>query len=902
MQSGSPTALVLLIGLCGLPATVAQVTAQEPSTALEAVRIDVPIRVDGRLDEAIWSQVPYASGFVQKEPIEGAPAVNDTRVWVLYDDEALYVGAIMFDDEPERIAQDLARRDSQYQGRADYFEILLDTNLDQRTGYRFRTTAADVQTDRYLYDDGEEDAAWDAVWASEVTITDQGWVAEFRIPLSQVRYETSSESQSWGVNFGRRRAADNELTRLVLESKLRPGRVSQFGRMGGLLLPTAPARVEVRPYILSSLHRGPSEDADPYFDGSSVTGRAGVDLRYGIGTSFTLDATFNPDFGQVELDPAVINLTAFETFLDERRPFFVEDARVFDFSLSGGRNSLFYSRRLGRSPTGRPPSGADFFDTPANTSILGAAKLTGRTPSGLSVGALAAVTAEETGRAFDLESGSETEYFAEPRTAYGVLRLQQDLRESQTAVGGIVTMLDRAPAPNTFRELTSSAFNGGIDFEHTWGNREWALWGFLAASHVRGSQEALQRIQLAPNHYRQRPDINWSSLDSTATSMTGSEWRLQFERRSGAWTGAVWAAQVTSGFEINDFGFSQTPERLDGGMRVGYQNVTPGDLFRFYSVSVFTFHNWSHEALRDTWSWPSWGNAHTAGRVALNGNGQLTNFWRVNGSIGYRPETMSRTLTRGGPRMVAPGEVSVNVGFQTDNRARIHLSPRVDLAWGGKDNGTNKVFGLEITAQPSPKLQLSLEPRYQRYSTGSQYVTSTSALAYEPTFGRRYVFADLERTSLSMLTRLNWTFTTDLSLELFAQPLLASGDYVTYKQLLESESFAFDEFSEGTHLGDACITGRTCLNESGTRFVDFDQDGQSDLSFSDRDFNIRSLRANAVLRWEYIPGSTIFFVWQRRQSDQARVGNFDFSRDLSALFDATADNVFILKANIWISR
>ncbi|NNM31625.1 MAG: carbohydrate binding family 9 domain-containing protein, partial [Gemmatimonadetes bacterium] len=259
-------------------------TPRPTVNAMEAVRVLEPPQIDGILSEQIWRDAPYTDHFIQKEPVEGAPARNDTRVWIAYDDQALYVAAINFDEDPARIARDLVRRDSEYRGRADYFEVLLDPNLDQRTGYRFRTTAGNVQTDRYLFDDGGEDAAWDAVWESAVTVDDRGWIAEFRIPFSQMRYETSDDPQTWGIQIGRRRAADNELTRFSLESKLRPGRVSQFGRLTGLHLIRSPARLELRPFVLSSLQQGPAEAGDPFFDGTDQGGQIGLDMRYGVGT------------------------------------------------------------------------------------------------------------------------------------------------------------------------------------------------------------------------------------------------------------------------------------------------------------------------------------------------------------------------------------------------------------------------------------------------------------------------------------------------------------------------------------------------------------------------------------------------------------------------------------------
>ena len=911
----STGSIALVLGVLGLPAPLwgqeidrsgSDVARSAALPSMRAHRLDGSIRVDGQLDEEAWQTATSYSGFVQKEPVEAAPAINDSEVWVLYDDEAVYIGARLFDEDPSTIAANMVRRDAEYNGQFDYFEFMVDPNLDGRTGYRFRISPANVQTDRYLFDDDGEDANWDGVWSSAASVTHDGWVVEMRIPLSQIRYEARPGDQTWGINFGRRRAADNELTRFALESALVPGRVSQFGRLEGVQISGAPRRLEMRPYVLSRAASRPEALENPFVDGSEFGSQMGVDLRYGIGSNFTLDATINPDFGQVEADPAVINLSAFETFFDERRPFFVEDARIFDFSLSGGQNKLFYSRRIGREPQGRPPPGADAVDVPSAANIWGAAKLTGRTPGGLSVGAMAALTGEEAGEAYFQPTNEFRDFAAEPRVGYGVVRLQQDWNGGQSRVGGIATVLRRGlPSDGTFDNLTSTAWNAGLDFEHNWSERRWALWGFFAGSHIRGDSTAITAIQRSSNHYFQRPDLRWASFDPTRESMTGADWRLQFEKRRGQWTGAVWAAQVTSGFEINDLGFSRNRERLDGGVRVGYQVVDPGERFRSWSVNAFTFQNWSHEALRDALSWNSWHEAHTSGTFSINGRGQLHNFWNVEVSANYRPDNVSRTATRGGPRMDDPGSWGGEVGFQTDNRRMVTFRPSVQFERGRRGSGNSIEARATVTVQPSSRVQIELAPRYDGSSTGAQYVASTSATPYAPTFGTRYLFADLERNSVSMVTRLNWTFSPSLTLQLYAQPLISSGDYTSYKQLAEPGTFEFLRFEEGDLIsgvaGFTCAGGRTCEDAEHTRYVDFEGDGIIDYQLRDRDFSVRSLIANTVLRWEYRPGSTIFFVWQRRQAGTAPFGDFDLGRDLGDLWGFAAENTFIVKMNLWLS-
>ncbi len=874
-----------------------------PRPAAEAVERSGEIVVDGVLDDAAWGDAPIASGFVQQQPVEGRPAEQDTEVRVVFDDEAIYVGLRMHDAHPDSIARQLYRRDDR--GQADFVEIGFDPNLDQRTGYVFTVSAANVQRDRYLYDDERDDAAWDAVWTSAVTIDDRGWTAELRIPLSQIRYDAGAGEQVWGFNVHRSRLASKEETFLALVSRLRQGTVSQFGRLEGIRVPHGSRRLEMLPYVVSSLHSGPTDAGNPFFDGTATNARVGLDLSYGLGAAFTLDATINPDFGQVEADPAVINLSAYETFFEERRPFFVQNARVFDFSLSGGRNKLFYSRRIGRSPHHGAPDGTLFEDVPDNATILGAAKLAGRTSSGLSVGALAAVTGAEHGRALFEDSGAIGKFLVEPRTEYGVLSLQQDFRDGQSHVGGIVTALSRElPADGSFADLPSSAFNAGVNFEHQWKDREWALWGFFAGSLVRGSPEAITGIQESSNHYFQRPDATRFSLDPTATSISGAEWRLQFERRSGLhWTGSVWAAEVTKGFEINDLGFSGSAERMDGGFRFGYREIQPGSVFRSYNVNFSTFHNISHEALDHAGSLRSWQDAYLRGNVSLEARGELLNYWSGNVQLQYSPDAMSRTQTRGGPIMRTPGNTQVELRLNGDRRRTVSWGGNVQLQRDNFGGGHSVEASTELNVRPSARLELSVRPRWERQSTSDQYVEQTGDVGFAPTYGTRYLFADLERRTFSMETRLDWTFTPHLSLQLFAQPLLSSGNFVTYKQLVRPGTFDFRVFRPGsaatTDAGVHCSGGDICLLD-GEQHVDFDGDGVADFSFDERDFNVRSLVGNVVLRWEYRPGSTVFLVWQRRQSDKAMVGDFDFGRDVGALFDARSDDRFIVKVNYWL--
>ena len=838
------------------------------------------------------------------EPEEGIPAGQPTEVRLLLDDDAIWVAARMFEADPDDVRGLLMRRDERG-AFFDWFGVSLDPNRDLRTGYAFRVNAAGVQQDLYMFDDSGEDTNWNAVWESAVSRDAQGWSVEIRIPLSQIRYESSPGPQTWGINFHRRRVVAGELSHFSLESRRRSGLVSQFGTLENVRVPASVRRIEARPYVLSSLRRGPAEPGNPFFDGSDMGGRVGSDFRVGLGSAFTLDATVNPDFGQVEADPAQINLTAFETFFDEQRPFFVEDGQIFDFRLSGGPNQLFYSRRIGSEPRGDAPTGAAAAETPDAATILGAAKLTGRTSGGLSMGALLALTQAESGRAAFSGEPELRSFAAEPRTEYGAFAASQDLNGGMTQVGGIVTLLHRGlPASGDFDDLTREAYSTGIRFEHLWDDRQWRLNGFLAASHVRGEPEALLAIQRSSNHYFQRPDATRADVDSAATAMSGAEWRLQLDRQNTEhWTGAVWLAQVTKGFEINDLGFSGTRERLDGGFRIGYRDIRPGRYFREYNINFNNFHNFSHEALDDVGALSSWQTAYTNGSFNLGGSVTFLNFHAMNGNVSYRADRYSRTATRGGPLMIEPGGIGWRLGVNSDRRSMLSLNAGINYDRGARDSGRDFTVDGGISVRPSSAVSLQLRPRYSVQSDGGQYVTQTSAVPYAPTFGRRYFFADIDRKTVSLETRANYTFSPTLTFQLFAQGLLSSGDYVRYKQLAEPASFAFQTQGAGyaTRVnGMVVCAGGTICELEGAQHVDLDGDGASDFSFRDRDFNVRSLIGNAVLRWEYRPGSTVFLVWQRQQNASVNLGDFDFRRDVDALWGIPADNRFILKMNWWL--
>ncbi len=901
-------ALVCLL----LPAgAVAQEQADDerrrPSVDASRVR-GGDIDVDGRLSESAWGRAVAATGFVQGRPTEGAEPAQPTEVRVLYDGESLYVGARMHESDGSAVASQLVRRDER--GQYDYFELSLDPNLDRQTGYEFRLGVSGVERDAFVSGGGDrrggQGANWNAVWESATGVDSAGWTAEMRIPLSQIRFESRSGTQEWGINFTRRRLASSSTSFWSLESRTVEGRVSQWGRLTGLRFGEAPGRFEVKPYAVTQLASRPVGSGNPLAAGTELSPRFGADLSRGIGSAFTLDATVNPDFGQVEVDPAVINLTAFETFFPEKRSFFVQDAQVFDFDLVGRNSTLFFSRRVGREPHGEAPGDAAFASVPDRTTILGASKFTGRTESGLSVGAMAAVTAEERGSAAFPASGETRDFVVEPATEYGVGRVKQDLRDGATSIGALFTGVNRhLPAGDRLQELPAQAFSGGLDFEHQWGgtnDRRWSLEGYYAATRVQGSREAIRAVQTNPQHYFQRPDAGRLEVDSSATSLTGGNWRLAFSRQNAEhWTWGAWVHEITPGFAANDLGFNTDGSRLNAGGRIEYQDIDPGPVFRNWSVSAFTYHNFRHTLLEDAFSADQWARSYKNGAVNLDVRLELQNNWWLSPEVSYRPQSLSDTETRGGPLMTKPSRRGAELRFGTDPRKRLSVEPNVSYRTRGLDAGASLETGVEVALRPASNWELRLEPQLRDESNAAQYVTTLEGAGHAPTFGDRYLFADLERTQVSMRTRLNVAFSPELSLQLFAQPLVSAVDFESIKQLDQPASFRFQRFGEGEAVrlpdgGVRCEDGRSCLLE-GTRYLDYDGDGDPEASFRERDFNFRSLRGNAVLRWEYLPGSTLFLVWQHDRRSRESAGRLDLGRDLDALLGVGAENRFIVKAS-----
>jgi hypothetical protein len=839
-------------------------------------------RIDGRLDDAIWARAEPAARFTQRTPLDGQAATESTVVRIAYDDEALYVAARMYDAEPSRIVSELGRRDAGLSD--DHVEFAVDSYHDHRTAFFFKISSAGVRSDGIYSDDGQAyDNSWDPVWDGAVRRDSLGWTAECRIPFSQLRF-ANAPVQTWGINFNRwiRRKAEDSFWSWIGQTD--QGYSSLFGHLFGLANLPQPRRLEILPYVNGSEERLASGTAgNPFNDGSREVGRAGLDVKYGLTSNLTLNATVNPDFGQVEADPAEVNLTAYETYLEERRPFFVEGANIF----SGGNQQYFYSRRIGRAPQrfAAAPEGG-FADQPTSATILGATKLTGRTAGGWSVGLLEAVTAREYATLADSQ-GERTREVVEPLTNYGALRARRDFRGGASTLGFIGTAVNRRLDDDRLGFLRSSAYAGGLDFTHRFSANRFSLTGSLGYSYIGGDTAAIRRAQTSSARYYQRPDADHVALDPLRTSLSGWSGSLGFARVQGGYVYGVSAAATSPGFEINDLGYQTRADRASTSAYATRRWTRPGRLFRRADLGVGASASWNHAGDRLSTS------------ASVNWYAQFLNWWGMQGNVAVNPRAVSDNLTRGGPLGRVPAGWSSALRVSSDPRQRASL-------WGGGNVSGDELGSWSawsfatLSWRPTPMLSVDVTPEFSANRNRQQYVTTTTDAGAAAMFGRRYVFADVLQHTSALTARLNVTLSPVLSLELYAQPYVSTGDYRGFRELTAPRTT--DYLVYGTTPGS--VAAPVTSPDGSVAAYDLDPDGAGPRATSrigNPDFSYRSLRGNAVLRWEYRPGSTLFLVWTTACSASGSNPRFDAVGDMRNLCQGRSDNVFAVKMNYWLS-
>ena len=865
-----------------------------------AVHRGAAITIDGRLDDEAWRAVEAIGDFRQQQPDEGMTPTERTELRVTYDASALYIAARMFDSRgPRGIRKLLVRRDQLLNDNAsDKIAVVLDPYHDRQTSVWFELNPLGVKGDHL-----NGDASYDPVWDGAARVDSLGWTAEFRIPLSQLRFPRDS-IQTWGFQAWRTLARRNESTMWAFWRRNEPGGPGYFGTITGLAFSAQPRRLELLPYVVQKTTFALPPVGDPFRDRREMRARIGGDIRYSLSSNFTVDATVNPDFGQVEADPAIVNLSPFETTFPEKRPFFVANASAFSFGNvschfcgnAAGLN-LFYSRRIGRAPqlSGLVQPG-NHADIPDAATILGAVKLTGRTKRGLSVAVLDAVTQRVTARYVPraTPTADPVSRDVEPTTNYFVGRVRQDLRDGDTRVGMIATLADRVLSDTAHQSrLRDRATVVGADVQHYWGKRGYSILAHAAISEVAGDTAAIHRTQRTSSHYFQRPDRKVTSdglfdvsYDPEATMLRGYGFYARVAKESGDWRWETAQNWRSPGFEVNDLAALSRTDYKWMQASVVRSWTTPTRWYRSASVTVAALQQLNYDGDR------------TDLQGAVSGEITLPNYVRASGTAINHPPTYDQYRTRGGVIVRSAGYRLVTSSVSGDPRKRVSWTAGGQYGPNIADEGWFATANASLVIKPADNLRVSAGPSYLKDIDPRGFVTNVADATAAQFGGIRSVFARLEQRNLSLTTRVNATFTPTLTLELFAQPFLASGRYSDLSEYRAPRTT--DVVRYGREAGTLTEVRDTTGHLTRYR-VDPDGAGPAPVfEVANPDFNVRSLNGTAVVRWEYRPGSTLFFVWTQQRSGADALGDFDVGRDASALFRDRPVNVLQVKVSYWL--
>ncbi|MCU0277176.1 MAG: carbohydrate binding family 9 domain-containing protein, partial [Acidobacteria bacterium] len=811
--------------------------------------------------------------FTQDDPRCGEAPSEASEFKVMYDDKCLYVLMRCHDSQAGTIERRVARRDTI---DGDYIAVYVDSYHDRRTALGFKVNAAGVKSDVTLSgDSNSQDATWDAMWSAKAALDAEGWTAELAIPFSQLRF--ASGNAVFGLQVRRLLYRKQEISSWAHIPKQAPGFVSHFGELQGLKGIRAQHQVEIVPYAVAQSALSPREAGNPFATGSSSSLLGGLDGKIGLSSDLTLDFTLNPDFGQVEADPSVVNLTAYETYFQEKRPFFTEGRSILDFRIMGGdgdfsSDNLFYSRRIGRAPRYYPETqDGEFLDMPMTTAILGAFKITGKTRHGLSLGILDGLTARESA-AIAFAGGSRAET-VEPLANYFMLRAQQDLNQGRTTFGAMFTAVNRDINDEALDFLHRQAYSGGVDLFHSWKNRNYYVWANAVFSLVRGSTAALQRTQTSSVHYFQRPDAGYLEYDPDRTSLSGHGGTVEFGRNGGSplrfSAGVTWRSP---GLELNDMGYLSRADAIMSWGWAGYRISKPTLVFNSLNVNF------------NAWAGYNFGLEPIFAGGNVNFWGQLKNYWSVNAGLNRQGPNVSLGALRGGPSLRCDPGWNFWAGVGSDSRRRLVVSLSGSLY--GADGGSRQSGGANLTLayQPASRFSLRVAPGYSFNRNLLQYVATSDAGD-----ASRYVMGALDQKTFYVTLRLNYSVTPELSIQFYGQPFMANGRYDAFKRITDPRAARFQDRFQ------AYGKNEIQFDANGNEYLVREASGGNTFSFADPDFNVLELRSNLVLRWEYRPGAALFVVWSQGRGDNTGRDEFDLGAGFRDLMRLPSTNVFLIK-------
>lgn len=840
----------------------------------QAQRLEVAAPViDGILDDEAWQQIEWEGGFTQYEPYNGREPSQPTFFKILFDENNLYVAIRALDSSPDSIVNRLTRRDSE---DGDGVGIAFDSYFDQRTAFVFGVSSSGVKSDWVISNDGEnEDKTWDPNWWVKTSINDEGWVAEMRIPLSQLRFEKDG-SGIWGLQVFRNIHRHRELSFWNHIPKDLPGLVRHCGLLKGIDNLEPRKIFDLTPYSVAAASSYPVEEGNPFSTGKDSQFKLGLDAKIGLSNNFTMDMTLNPDFGQVEADPSEVNLSAYETYFQEKRPFFIEGRNISSFSVGLGEggignDNLFYSRRIGRRPMGSfYTNGDSYADMPEFTRILGAAKVTGKTENGLSIAIIESVTAEEKAEIHYLgERSFET---VEPLTNFFVGRVQKDINEGNTIIGGMFTSVNRRLNDNLSSQMHGNAFSGGIDFTQYFKEKTWQFNINAAMSHVTGDEASILRTQRSSARYFHRPDASHVEVDSTRTSLTGTGGRMQFGRfGAGHWSYMAAMLWKSPAFEINDLGYMREADQIFSVLYTGYRQWEPKGIYRNYNINLNTYTLWNFDGTRIV----SGGN--------LNGSIGFKNYWNANAGVEISHGITSTVHLRGGPAIIIPDAINGWAGLRTDSRKKLFAGLSGNFGIGAENYQHFYRIGPNFTYKPFDNISFSFAPSYSERFEELQYVTLKSFNNES-----RYLFASIDQKVISFSFRVNYTILPDLTIQFWGQPFVASGKYYDFKYITNPKA---EDFSDRFHV----FSESQIQFFDGAYIIDEDQNGTTDYGFGNPNFRFKEFLSNLVIRWEYNPGSSVYLVWSQNRSGFEPNGRLNFFNDLGDLFAEKGTNIFLIK-------
>jgi hypothetical protein len=842
-----------------------------------------PITIDGIPSEEAWNAVEWGGDFTQWQPNDGKPPSQPTSFKILYDKQFLYVAYRCHDAAPDSIIRRMSRRD-EFPG--DWVEINIDSYHDLRTAFSFTLSVSGVRGDEFVSSDGNNwDANWNPIWYGKTHVDEAGWTAEVKIPLSQLRYGNEPE-KVWGFQITRRLFRKEERSTWQHIPQNSGVWVSRFGELRGLKNIPMYRQVEIAPYVIAQADKYKKEAGNPFAKGFDTKLTAGLDGKVAVTNDLILDFTINPDFGQVEADPSQVRIDGFQNFFEERRPFFIESRNIFDYQLTGSEaggdydsDLLFYSRRIGSSPHAYPNvQGGEYVKYPQNTSILGAAKFSGKTKKGWSIGVLESITQREMATIDD--AGNRRKELVEPLTSYFVGRLQKDIKSGNTIIGGIFTAVNREKGLSD--RLHRSAYSGGLDFVQFWRNRTWYLRGNVVFSQVQGSKEAILNTQTAFEHLFQRANAPEVSVDSNRTSLTGMGGTIRFGKIGGLQgkMGQLLRFETgitlrSPGLELNDIGFLLTANQINHFTWAGVHWQKPFFLFRTARI------NYNH------WSRWDYGGQFLYQAFNTNTHATFNNNWQSGTGLTWTAYEVSNTDLRGASSMRLPANLAHNIYVNSDFRKKVAVDAGIFSRWGF--NNTLKLYELQagVSYQPLNALKISLSGSYSYYwRRQDQFV---DAIQYNNI--TRTIVGEVKQNTLRFTGRLSYNITPDLTLQYYGQPFITRPLYDHFGYVADPLAKKYDDRFYVFKANEVSFN-------NGQYQVDENGDGTPDYSFSKPDFNFVQFRSNLVVRWEYKPGSELYLVWSQGNTPDASA---DLDRPLGkSLFDHAfsndrARNIFLIK-------